>query len=119
MPTIRLNNACVIQAMRDLLGNPRWESERVTYLIAFYGGYPSNRVQALEEVAPVRVINYGQIEVGETVVTVKSVAGEYFLSKNEKVIVIYGKSHAVCIRAGEIDSDTAVLIILSRKNLRK
>ena len=119
MPTVRLNNACVILAMRDLLDDPHWDSERVTRLIAFYGGYPFNRLRLFEEVAAVKVINDGQIKVGETVVTVRSRAGEYFLSKNEKVVVIIWGNHAVCIRAGEINCDTAALIILSRENLSK
>lgn len=103
-----LRNACLIIAMRQLLGEPTWAPREVVDLIKQHNGFPVEFNAVILEHAQVVLINEQSTAVDDETHVHFIVPGQrriYSVPKDAPIVVCYttwwrpGRGHAACISA--------------------
>lgn len=112
MPTVTvtrlIDNACMLAAMRRLLGDPEWAPAEVVNLIIENNGFPSTHNSILPRHAPVVVVDDGRVTlVGrQEGVVVHSAQQSLKLSPDELVVISRltspGRGHAECMTVRQV-----------------
>lgn len=100
-----IENACVIVAMRNLIGDPDWLPAEVAADVIINKGYPSNKNADLERLAPVRVFADCTIDVIGGRVKIRDDRGEVTLGDGGRIAIgrktTPGRGHVECMTTAE------------------